>query len=409
MTTDALRASETAPPDTGVVVAAPFVVKASFITPRDAASIEPEWALLAADAAEPNPFYAPSLLIPALAAFADRTVRVAIVRDERGRLIALAPVCPMRGYSRLPVSYLATWMHAHCFFAAPLIRRGREKAALAALFDLVEREGAFLRLRHLAADGPIAAAVRETSRETGRRSSSSARHSRAFLKAGYRTDAELEGALRGKKRKELRRLRARLEESGAVAFETLTARGQLGGWTEDFLALESAGWKGGAQTALGSFRKGKAFFKAAIRRAFDAGLLDFHRLTHDGRPIAMIVNFAAGGAGYSFKIAYDETYARYSPGVMLEIDMMRALEKRPGLRFVDSCAAPGHRMIEPLWRGRRVIEALNVSGKGRVQKLLFDILMQLEQAGERLRRRRKIARNATGKSATTKEGGHAGL
>jgi CelD/BcsL family acetyltransferase involved in cellulose biosynthesis len=409
MTTDALRAAETAPPDTGIVVAAPFVVKASFLTPREAARIEPEWALLAADATEPNPFFAPSLLIPALAAFADRSVRVAIVRDERGRLIALAPVCPMRGYSRLPVSYLATWMHPHCFFAAPLIRRGREKAALAALFDLAGREGAFLRLRHLAADGPIAAAVREAAHDTGRRVASSARHSRAFLKAGYRTDAELEGALRGKKRKELRRLRARLDDGGAVAFETLSARNQLAGWTEDFLALESAGWKGGAQTALGSTRRGHAFFKAATRRAFEAGLLDCHRLTHGGKPIAMIVNFTAGGAGYSFKIAYDENYARYSPGVMLEIEMMRALESRPGLRFVDSCAAPGHKMIEPLWRRRRVIEALNVSGKGRAQKFLFDILMQLEQAGEKLRRRRKITKRAAAKTAKKKESGNAGF
>jgi CelD/BcsL family acetyltransferase involved in cellulose biosynthesis len=409
MTTDAMRAPTPLPPDGGVVVEAPFVVKASFIAPQEAAAIEPEWASLTADATEPNPFYAPALLIPALAAFADRKVKIAIVRDERGRLIGLAPFCLMRGYSRLPVSYLATWMHPHCFFAAPLIRRGREAAALAALFDLAAGEGVFLRLRHLDADGPLAALVRETSHETGRRCVSSARYARALLKGGYRTDLELEAALRGKKRKELRRLRARLEESGAVAFESLNSQDQLAGWAEDFLTLESAGWKGGAKTALSSRKKDRTFFRAAVGRAFDAGLLDFHRLTHDGKTIAMIVNFTEGGAGYSFKIAYDEAYARYSPGVMLEIEMMRALERRVGLEFIDSCAASGHKMIEPLWRGRRVIEALNISGKGGAHKLLFRILMKLEQTGETLRRRRKQAKQPAKKLTKTKEGAHASL
>lgn len=359
----------------------------AYLRPADASAIESEWADLALNAVEPNPFYSPAILIPALTAFADKTVRIATVRDAKGSLIALAPVAPHRGYSRLPVRYLATWMHPHCFFAAPLVRRGFEQAALKALYDLAEGEGAFLRLRHLAAEGPIAIAAASAAERTGRRASSSGRLDRALLKAGYETGKALEEALTGKKRKELRRLRARLGESGAVAFETLAAAEDLDSWTEEFLRLERAGWKGGEGTALGSSEAGRDFFAKAIQRAFAAGSLDFHRLTHGGKSIAMIVNFIERGAGYSFKIAYDEDYARYSPGVLLEIEMMRALEQRAGLQFVDSCAAPDHPMINALWRERRAIEALNISGRSAGARSLFRLLMALERAGDRLRRK----------------------
>ncbi|MEK7265276.1 MAG: GNAT family N-acetyltransferase [Pseudomonadota bacterium] len=386
MTLELARDAGALTPADGVVVAAPFAAAGALLSPKGAAAIEAEWADLAANAVEANPFYSPSLLIPALDAFAGVDVRVAIVRDARGRLIALAPVAPARGYSRLPVKYIATWMHDHCFYAAPLIRKGAEAVALAALFDLAEKEGAFFRLRHLDAQGPVAAEAKKAARSAGRLTASSARFERALLEGGFTTEDVLDRAMRGKKRKELRRLRSRLKEQGAVVFETLASAGDVGLWTEEFLELESAGWKGGTGTALASAKAGRAFFAAAVRRAFAAGSLDFHRLTLAGKPIAMIVNFIENGAGYSFKIAYDEAYARFSPGVMLEIDLLRAFEQRAGLRFVDSCAARDHPMINTLWRGRRSIEALNVSGAAPRARLLFQILTGLERAGERLRR-----------------------
>jgi len=375
------------------------VARASFAA--DIAALLPLWTDLAANAVEPNPFYGPALLPPALDAFGGEWPRLAIVQDRHGRLLALSPLARLHGYSRLPVSYLATWMHPHCFFAAPLIRRGYEKAALAALFDLAEKDGAFFRLRHLDASGPIFAAARAVAAENGRLTGESGRYERALLGAGYETEAYLQSALRGKKRKELRRLRTRLEEEGAVAFETLRDRTALPGWTADFLALESAGWKGREGTALASDPAASQFFADALLRACDGGALRFHRLTHDGRPIAMIVNFIDGGAGFSFKIAYDEAYARYSPGVMLEIELMKALEAERGLSFIDSCASKDHPMINSLWRERRTIVALNVSRRDAPSKLLFSILTNLEKTGE--------ARRARLRAAANREAGDGGL
>lgn len=360
-------------------------VTAAFVAAGEAAALAAEWAALADDSVETNPFYAPALLLPALKAYADRDVRVALVRDAAGRLILLAPLAPLRGYSRLPVRYLATWMHPHCYFAAPLVRRGAESTALTALFELVESEGAFFRLRHLAADGRLYDAASAAATASGRLAAPSARFDRAALHAGHATDAYLRESLSGKKRKELRRLRARLEAEGAVAFETLADAGALADWIADFLTLEASGWKGRAGTALANDAAGREFFAQAAQNAFARGALRFCRLTLGGRAIAMIVNFIERGDAYSFKIAHDEEFARYSPGVMLEIELMRALEKEPGFSFIDSCAARDHKMINSLWRGRRAIAALNVSGRTAAHKAIFRLLTGLERAGEKLR------------------------
>ncbi|MFN0024000.1 MAG: GNAT family N-acetyltransferase [Parvularculaceae bacterium] len=366
----------------------------ALVTPADALHLTGEWRDLAENAVEANPFYSPALLLPALAHFPDDDPRVAVIRNEGGLLIGLAPVAPLRGYSRLPVRYMATWMHPHCFFAAPIVRSGYEPEFFRRLYALLDDKGAFLRLRHLDSDGLLFAAAISAVHETGRLASASARYGRAMLGSGWRTDAYLEGSLDGKKRKELRRLRNRLEEIGPVRFETLAATADVARWIDDFLALEAAGWKGREGTALASEGPSAAFFRDAIAGAHDAGALRFHRLSAGAATLAMIVNFIEQGQGFSFKIAHDETYARFSPGVMIEIEMMKALEAEGGISFIDSCAQADHPMIDRLWRERRTLSALNISRRDAPSKAMFHVLMTLERASEAARKRKAQTRKA---------------
>ena len=52
------------------------------------------------------------------------------------------------------------------------------------------------------------------------------------------------------------------------------------------------------------------------------------------------------------KIAHDEAYGKFSPGVLLVLDATQSLFVEGGVRLVDSCAIPGHPMIERIWRDR---------------------------------------------------------
>ena len=77
----------------------------------------------------------------------------------------------------------------------------------------------------------------------------------------------------------------------------------------------------------------------------------------DGRPIAMLVNFWSGSAGIAFKIAYDESYARYGPGILLEAECLRRRHAKP-TDWLDSCASPRASHLKRLYADRRLIESI---------------------------------------------------
>jgi hypothetical protein len=77
------------------------------------------------------------------------------------------------------------------------------------------------------------------------------------------------------------------------------------------------------------------------------------------------VQFLTGGGSFAFKIAFDEKYSRYSPGVLLEVENMRRVNALAQVEWMDSCAVSQHFMINRLWTGRRSIATILLStGKG---------------------------------------------
>ncbi|MEE2690355.1 MAG: GNAT family N-acetyltransferase [Pseudomonadota bacterium] len=369
--------------------------RAVLLSPGELLAFASEWRDLAASSVETNPFYSPWMLGPALRLLPSNGVQVACVFEEEGgprRLLALAPVAPAKGYARLPFRYVETWMHPHCFFAAPLIRRGTEAEALPALFECMERHPAqpsFLRFRHLDSIGATAQCLRNAAERSGRLAYASGAYERAMLEGGFVTADYVARVIRKKKRKEIARLKNRLADEGGAVFRRLFDRTDLDKWCTDFLALEHAGWKGRQGTSMASSPAEAQFFRETLSGACEAGALEFYRLDKSGAPFAMIVNFVERGEGYSFKIAYDETHARFSPGVMLELEMLKELEGSAGLKFVDSCARPDHSMINSLWSGRRRIAGLNVSVSGVGGRVLLSAVKTLENVSEEIRRRRR--------------------
>src|SRR5918999_5193302 len=68
-------------------------------------ALVPDWEELAAEAAEPNPFYEHWMLLPALEAFADADLRCVVVWDN-GKLAGLFPMRLERRWRALPVGAL---------------------------------------------------------------------------------------------------------------------------------------------------------------------------------------------------------------------------------------------------------------------------------------------------------------
>jgi hypothetical protein len=66
----------------------------------------------------------------------------------------------------------------------------------------------------------------------------------------------------------------------------------------------------------------------------------------------VLVTLQSGATAWCWKIAYDETFARFSPGVQLLLDETQALLDDPNVARADSCATAGHPMIDHVWRER---------------------------------------------------------
>ena len=93
-----------------------------------------------------------------------------------------------------------------------------------------------------------------------------------------------------------------------------------------------------------------------------------------GRPVAMKCNFLAGRGSFAFKIAFDEDYAHFSPGMLLEIENIRRLHATADIGWMDSCAVPDHFMINRLWPDRRIIQTVLVSTGKRPGELVVSAM-----------------------------------
>lgn len=346
-----------------------------------------DWTELASEASEPN-CYAEHWFVAASLASLDPGMDVRLAEVRSGQtLIGIMPIIVDRGYARLPVRFAQNWCHHHLFLGTPLVRRGHELIFWSQLLDLLDRSGlgtSFLHLRGLGEMGPVHEGLVAACENQNRSCAVVHRERRAWLEAGGSAQNYYARAVRPKKRKELRRQAARLSEMGELAFRRLEAETEIRPWCTEFLELERRGWKGESGTALGCSAATSDFFRSAIQGAWDHGRLDFLRLDLGDRPIAMLVNFLAPPGSFSFKTCFDEEFARFSPGMLIQLENLKVIE-RGNIDWMDSCAVEGHPMIEGLWTGRRSIVRVTVSLKGTGRRMIHLACRGLEEGAARVR------------------------
>lgn len=342
----------------------------------------PAWDALGQLASTPNPFYESWYLLPALRAL-DEGGSVQMLRFEMGGdLAGLMPIRRERRYYRWPIPQMANWAHPNGFLGAPLVAKGLERPfwrAVLAYADAHAGLSLFLHLSQIPLEGALYDALVEVLTEQGRHHALVHREDRALLRSDLAPEAYLEASLSGKKRKELRRQFTRLGELGELAVERRDDTENLGEWIDAFLALEAAGWKGEAGSALASRQDTTALFCQSLAGAAQRGKLERLALTLDGRPIAMLASFLAQPYAFSFKTAFDEAYSRFSPGVLLQRENLDMLA-RPGITACDSCAAADHPMIDHIWRERRPVGRLSIAIGGQLRRLAFAQLAKAELA-----------------------------
>ncbi|RWP57569.1 GNAT family N-acetyltransferase [Mesorhizobium sp.] len=320
---------------------------------------------LCARTIETNVFFNPRFLAPAMPRLEDREVRLAVIRDGdeyRNRLRLLVPFSVERPATPLGVRVMRTWSSPFGPIGTPLVDRDDPVGVIEDFFAMLSRPHLKLPkvfvLPDIRLDGPVASLLATVAETRGLTLVTTGKAERPMLESEIDGDEYLKASLRSHHYREFRRLKRRLADLGRLEHQVARGPENIRHAIERFLTLEAAGWKGRERTAMAIDRYRAAFAREAVHRLAERDLCRIHSLTLDDRTIACLVVFVEAGVAYTWKTAYDETLAAYSPGTLLMIEVTRQHLDDPNIMMTDSCAVPDHPVMSRLWTERRPIGTL---------------------------------------------------
>src|SRR5215470_6501987 len=235
----------------------------------------PAWEDLAANAIEPNAFYEPWMMMPAIRAFgAGRRLQFALVLANEPARYGGAPllcgIFPLeqqnhyQGLSRkLPFKTLRLWKYKYCYLCTPLVRQGYGPQVVAAFFDWLDAGShncSLMEFRFIAGDGLFNGLLMDYFERHTKLHYISTYFLRALFRPTVDADTYLCGALSAKHRKMIRRQERQLSEIGRLEYDALSPDDDVAVWVEEFLRLEAGGWKGRENSAIASNEADRAYF-----------------------------------------------------------------------------------------------------------------------------------------------------
>lgn len=343
------------------------------------------WQQLADTALEPNAFAEPFALMPALFAFASPDVTLALAYLETD-LIGVFCVERRSRFRGLPVPSLIGWTHPHMYLAAPLLSPEVPDIAWTAFLLWARRTGAIVIEWPLLPNGPTQDALQTALKNVNAAHHCQETFARMVLDSdGRNSETFLRETCSAKSRKSWRRQMRRLGEQGALETRVLDATEDPKPWIDAFLALESSGWKGQDGTALASSGESSAFFHDLCHLGHQRGQLSMLGLFLDDIPIAMQCNLVRGSKGFAVKVAFDESWARYSPGVLLEVEAIRHYLDQTDLRWMDSCTGASASVMSRLWNSQTKISSWLFSPGGLARNTALHSLVAAKRAKQLLR------------------------
>jgi CelD/BcsL family acetyltransferase involved in cellulose biosynthesis len=337
------------------------LVPAQSLEPHEVSS----WVELAKRAAEPNPFFEPAFVVPAVKHL-DTAPPYLLVHEHDGAWIGCLPVRVTRLLGcRIALS---TWRHPYSYIGTPLVdRRYLTDFADALVQHLGDwRNGRFLMLRR-AVDGAVVGAIRSAV-EASRTARMVFDHTAGRAAVRRRSDPdEYLGGLKPRRLRQMERRRERLADQfdGVLM---VTDRPHSPDAVEEFLRLEASGWKGKEGTAMATSGDAE-FFRSICREFAQNGRLQLLSLEAEQRALAMQCNISASDILFNFKIAFDEELRSYAPGIQLEIDAIRAFHEERHEGVMDSCAEPDNEVLNRLWPDRIPIATLVVGPGGPIGRV----------------------------------------
>lgn len=137
-----------------------------------------------------------------------------------------------------------------------------------------------------------------------------------------------------------------LKRQGNLEMREVSCGGDWQDWLEKMFELEAAGWKGEKGTAISQTPYELEFYRKVFGAAQREDRFRLYVLLLDGNLIAGNVLVLVDGVYYGFKMAFDERYAKQSPGNVLQRFVLRALFSEGRAQKLD--------MLDPVtpWKER---------------------------------------------------------
>ena len=339
------------------------------------------WQALAHEAGDVNPFYERWCFLPAARLLGQGVtwhLLAAFRRDPTtgvpSELVGVFPFERTRG--PFGVDTLSLWNHPYGFLATPLVHRDWTGRVLDAVLLSLRQTSArsLIRFPCMNGDGLLHSALIDCCHREVLTTYRQEQYVRAMLRRPADWEAYFEANVSGHHKREYRRQRRRLESAGQLEFRRMVDPKTAYLWINSFLDLEAKGWKASQGTAIRQNESHAQFFAEMVVQGAAAGRVEMIGFFLDGEPIALKCNFVASPGSFAFKVAYDESLRKLSPGVQLEIENIKSLSANESIDWMDSCASPHHPMVNRIWRERRPIQSLLIANGHWTHEIVMGVL-----------------------------------
>jgi hypothetical protein len=251
-----------------------------------------------------------------------------------------------------PLPYLRAYCSNHSYLTGLLVDRDHSEPAIETLFDFFSQAASKwhgIEFQNRSGDGVFYRLLEFFAKERRVFWGEYSKSQRAVLLPSKCDEKYIARQSAGSRT----RCKQKLSERGDVTWRMLSGEEVLPEVVERFLDLEHSGWKGRKGTSLRSKTSHVQFFREMIEGFRETGDVFFSELSVGGIVVASTSHILSGNTGFAFKGGWHSDYAKWSPGILNELELIRnASELCKDLVFLDSGAVEGS-FMDKLWEDRR--------------------------------------------------------
>lgn len=342
------------------------------------------WQDLADHAAEPNPLFEPACLVPAARHLANGRSIQLVVAEEDGRFMGCFPVLRTSSRTRPSASWpgmrrptFTTQVRRNRYDGTPLVRAHRgEETVMSLLGSLAglpkPRRAGVLVLEAMNVDGPVGSYVRVAAERLGLPVRVAHSYERPIVRR--RQDMTYRDHHPQKARRDWRRRERQLGETLGGPVE-LVDRSDDATVLRTLLAIESAGYKGSTEGRRRERfrqtreRRGGAFtcwpgepewLEEMCDRLRSRSRLLLYCLQVGDTVLAAQLMVRGGPGLFLLVTAFDETYSRYAPGMLLQLGAVDRIHEETDAQWLDCCTYEGNDTMLRTYPDRRRVATLLV-------------------------------------------------